>query len=132
MRTTLDAVSIVYKLINTSALKTMITGQVLKDKRVCSGKEDIVINSLPMSGRGMQRCTVNVNIHVPDVEAKHVFVPDNSRFNALLTVAVSLLENFNGSDYTAWLDMQSNPIEQTDIKEHYVNLRIEFKFLTFK
>lgn len=138
MKTTLDVLTVVYKLINTSALKTMITGSIYKTVRPYSGKEDIAINCLPMTGvgQGPQKCTVNVNIHLPaqklEQNGKVTNIPNDLRFKELLTVAVPLLEQFKGDDYTAWLTNQSNPIAEEEVGEFYINLRIEFRYLIFK
>lgn len=138
MKTTQDALTVVYKLISTSALKTMITGAIYKTVRPYSGKEDITINCLPITGmgQGAQKCTVNVNIHLPaqklEQNGKVTNTPNELRFNALLAVAVPLLQQWNGENYTAWIANQSNPMPEEEVSEFYINLRIEFRYLTFK
>ena len=65
-RTALDGKQWLLTLLLEGGAKDAINGAIYKDKRPSgSTKEDIVINSLPMTNGFMQNGVFNINIYVP-------------------------------------------------------------------
>lgn len=131
MKTTLNAIDIVFQLLRNSPLNSAISGKVYRLKRpLGSTLEDVVINSLPISGEMTQRGTVNVNVYVPDLvvtfEGQTQPQPDYARLNALTTIAVAALADHYHDTYNLWIGAQT-VLAETEISQHYVNLRIEFQ-----
>ena len=97
MMTVFDIVDHVWGQINTSSLKSAITGKVYKHERPAgSDKEDIVINCLPINNEALQETVVNVNVYVPreTVMVNNITsqLPDHKRFKEL---AAMIDEAFN-------------------------------------
>jgi hypothetical protein len=135
MRTTDDAERILYNRINGSALKAACNGVLCKWNRPDnSDKEDIVINSLPITTNGTQRMVANVNIFVKDllspVTDNH-WMPDTGKLKTLAGLAMTLLEEEHGTDegfdYHFFVTNQST-FPEPAIKQTYLNFRIEFAF----
>ncbi|QDK80832.1 hypothetical protein EXU85_20355 [Spirosoma sp. KCTC 42546] len=131
-KTPLDILTILYKLLFASSLKTAITGSVYKQKRPTgSVLEDVVVNSLPVSGDQLQRGAGNVNIYVPDlletVAGTELRIVDTARLKVLAELAVPLLTEFNCQQYRFWLG-PTDVFEEPDTGQTYLNFRIEFQF----
>lgn len=125
MRTTFDQETILFNILNGSAaLKSAISGGIYKRRRPTnSDKEDVVVISLPIGDGSIQFGTANVNIHVPDVKE----FPDNTKLEALTNIVKPLLEETYGDDYVLYISLQQI-FEETEINQHYVNLRVDFEF----
>lgn len=133
MRTTLDIVDILYQVINQSVLKTSVNGNVYKFSRpVNSGKEDIVINSLPITGGQLQEGFVNVNIHVPNLSLNIGGLQDNtqpdfSRLKSFAAAAVGILQEVWRESGDVNFSIQNQSIfPEPEVNEHYVNIRIRY------
>jgi len=126
-RTTFDQKTILYKLLNESAVKTALTGGIYKDVRPQSEKEDVVINSLPILGSSTQYGSANVNVYVRDITENGTLMPDNKRLAVLSTLVRSVLETHTGSDYNMEIGSE-HLLEEPSIKYHYVNYKVNFEF----
>ena len=130
MKTTLDLVDVVWQLLNSSSLKGEITGGVYKLKRpLNSAKEDVVVNSLPVSNEQLQTAIVNVNVFVIDlevgIEGEKNTMPDIARLKQLAAMTVDILQDGIDGDYT-WDVQQQTVIEDEGNDQHFVNIRLEF------
>lgn len=127
-------INILFDFITASPLNDLISGVVYKDgqRPNDSPDEDIVINSLGLTGDWMQRGVCNVNIHVADLlitkGGKKQYVKNVNRLDTLATLAVTTLKEFYSQEYFFRLANQS-VIPQPDIHQHYINIRIDFRFL---
>jgi len=130
-RTTFDQKTILYKLLNGSAVKTALTGSIYKDVRPQSDKEDVVINSLPILGSRTQYGSANVNVYVKDITESGALVPNNKRLAELSTQVRSVLEAHNGDDYNLTIGSE-HLLEEPSIKYHYVNYKVNFEFFNTK
>jgi hypothetical protein len=136
MRTAQDNVIIVWKKINDSALSTEISGGVYKGSRpVNSVSEDIVVNTLGLPNQQVQQSIINVNIHVPNKDARIDgvinSVCDDERLNELTRMALELLnEDYSGDDWHFEVQQHTQPVEQEG--SYYVNIRIEFYSLNIQ
>ncbi|GAB3973834.1 hypothetical protein GCM10028806_28530 [Spirosoma terrae] len=133
MKTTFDQVNILYSRLSGSNLKTAITGSIYKLVRLTDSKlEDVVVNSLPVTNDQIQRGTANVNIYVPDItykpqNGKAQLVPNAERLYELAAIATQVVNEHSTPDYTFWLVNQSL-IPEPETNQHYINLRIDFRF----
>lgn len=129
MKSALDAINIIYQVVNSSTLKTAINGTINKLKRPTgSTKEDIVINAITLGDTNFQEGVFNVNIYVPNVSASKSSLPDTARLRELGNISLTVLQEVSGDDYIFWIASQSI-FEETDINYHFLNTRIEFRFL---
>ncbi|GAA0561552.1 hypothetical protein [Chitinophaga japonensis] len=133
MITTFHEEDIVYQRLNTSALKTAITGIIKKGKRpLNSTKEDVVINTLPISALQLQEGIVNVNIYVPNLVitvggVQDFTQPDSARLKELTTTAIDLLtDQWPESGDINYTVQQQTLFEDEESKSHYVNIRLQF------
>lgn len=131
MKTTLHIVNILWARLNSSPLKTTVTGGVYKHLRPAgSNKEDVVINCLPINNEQLQQGIANVNIHVSNKAVSVNGVqdntqPDHERLEELADLAIEALSDVWEGDYN--FDVQSQTIfSDEEAQSHYVNLRIEF------
>lgn len=132
MITTLDIIDIIYAKLKGSDLETAITGSIHKLIRpVGSEVEDIVINCLPASNDQLQKATVNVNIYVKDEYLKigsNQYMPHYTRLNELAEMAIAQLKNVNEDMY--FYDITNQAVmQEREVNQHYVNVRIEFKYI---
>lgn len=132
MKTTLDQDTILYQLLVASPLKTAISGDVYKWIRPAGSQlEDVVINTITIGDGSVQRGAGNVNIYVPDVSvalgSKAQKMPNTARLKHLATLAVDTLKEYYAVDYNFWLAGQTT-VQEVETAQHYINLRIEFKF----
>ena len=88
-------------------------------------KEYIVINSLPINTGVMQKCYVNVNYHVKDVEAGK---PDITKIEAGSVAVLDILEKVTATTYLIDFESQET-IRESERGEHYSNLRFSFKYI---
>lgn len=128
MRTTFDAIDIIYSVINNSSLKTAVNGTINKLKRQTgSTKEDIVINSIALNDTNLQEGVFNVNIYVPNITINGSSLPNTVRLKALSEEAKELFQEINGSYYNIWLSEQFI-FEDVSTSFHYINLRLRLRF----
>lgn len=128
MITTIDILSSLYDCITAASIP--IDGNVYKTLRPSDRQnEDIVINSLPLSGSQTQRCTLNVNCYVPDVfgliSEQEQFMPNLPRLNEIGTAIMALLENEVLADGICWIEM-SGVYQEEKINQHYFNVRLQY------
>lgn len=132
MKTPLDVMTILYRLLSDSALSSEITGKIRKGERpAASALEDIVVNSLPINSDQLQRCVGNVNVYAPSIiiseNGVQVEKADFIRLDELTDMAVTLLTSVRESrDYYLNVQQVSQPIKETDSKSYFINIRIDF------
>lgn len=90
-----------------------------------SVKEYIVINSLPVNADVMQKCYVNVNYHVKDIEEGK---PDITKIEAGSNAVLSALKKVTTTAYLIDFEGQET-IREEERNEHYSNLRFSFKHI---
>lgn len=120
MKTTIDAINVVYNLLKTFPLPVeKITGN------GGGAKEYVVINSLPAQGDEIfQQCYVNVNIHVKDIDiAGGTSVPNVKRLGELASIYGDALEQNSEGDIYLFYVGQGIEREEA-LKEHYVNIKL--------
>lgn len=136
MITTLEIIEIMYDELKGSELDISASGGLYKLQRpLGSTKEDIVINCLPVSNEQIQRATVNVNIYAQDipirVDGVQQHAPDIDRLQFLAAKAVHKLESIYYPGYSLVITQQS-VIKEEAVNQHFINIRIEFRFINPK
>lgn len=97
-RTALDGKQWLLTLLLEGGAKDAINGAIYKDKRPSgSTKEDIVINSLPMTNDFMQNGVFNINIYVPMISVTLNGITqlqkNNTRLKQIVDVVYAILDN---------------------------------------
>lgn len=131
MKTTADQDSILYALINGSALKTFIRGGIYKGERpLDSQAEDIVISSMMIGEGTLQAGVANVNVYIPkiyqNIGGKQQPIKDTRRVDEVLAVANEVLHEAYGKYYSLWTSRQGD-YDEPDIKQTRLHFRIEFR-----
>lgn len=121
--TTLTIVTEMYKLLNAHNLG--VSGGVYKYVRpMDSNKEDIVINSLPITSEYMQKGVLNVNCYVPNFEQGNV--PNTARLNEIALKLQAIIQEYWGSNYVFYIE-NSQTIENGE--EFYYNFRVKVNII---
>lgn len=109
------------------------TGKVFKITRALNSRnEDIVINALPISEGTLQRCYINVNVYVNNLNLtiggqQDNTLPNTVRLAQLTSAIISALEEVSADDHYYFVQQQT-VIRDEQIGQHYSNIRLEFYF----
>lgn len=126
-----DTDDILFQVLNVSdELKAAISGGIYTtDRPDNSEKEDITVNTITVTGSMPQRGTSNVNIHVPDLQAKikgqEQRKADKERLRQVTALVISILEAARVEGLLFWVANQTT-IKEPETNQHYTNLRIEW------
>lgn len=117
-------------------LSDIVSGSVYpSDCRPLNSKfEDAVITVSSASAEQIQEGRARLNIYVPDIDNNSGrLVPDKERLEELaaLDEEVVAVLNASNSDYEFDLFQATAAIADPDIKQHFVNINLEFKYITF-
>lgn len=86
--------------------------------------EYIVVNALPVNAAVLQKCYINVNYHVKDIEDGK---PNDIRLRAGFSAVMNILEKVSATNYL--IDFESTEeFEEAALKEHFVNMRFSVKY----
>lgn len=130
MKSSSDAIDLVYKTLQGTALESSISGELWKGKRPQnSSLEDVVINALPVNNTKIQRGLVNVNIHVPNLELdgnpKDTSLPNTARLKELSAIAIGLLKENWGTSGDTLLEVETERVfPDSGGLNHYSNIRV--------
>ncbi len=123
-----------------NALETFFYGRISghfypSDCRPADSKvEDAVLTVSNASADQVQEGRARINIFVPDVDnGSGRPVPDKGRLEELSSLDELIIETLNAADtdYEFDLFQATGTINAEDIKQHFVNINIEFKLVTF-
>lgn len=123
MKTPITAVNYVYGLVKDLGLPVF--------KHTSSGDgERLVVNSLPVTGYILQRCYVNVNGFVPDIQVSGSSpVPNTKRLEAVETLLRDFFEaHVNSGEihiYVESIGLERNMA----LDEHYVNVKLKVNLI---
>lgn len=131
MRSTLDIIDIIWQVLNSSSLKTAITGGLYKGNRPLNSKLiDVTINSLPIMGTQLQLGYANVNIHVPNLvtggSQQDNTLPDHLTLKTLTNLAIQILNDVvtESGDVSISIEFQ-HTFSEPEISQHYSNIRLQ-------
>lgn len=131
----------VYKLVKTSAISSTIGGGVYRNgtRPFNSQDEDAVVTFLAGSDGQKQNGIVNINVFVPDIDSgDQLLVKNIARCKEIGQLLRDFKESLTGSRINTersgyWFFPNGDLIrtfEEKDINQHFVNLRLEFEYLT--
>jgi hypothetical protein len=128
MKTSLDIVPYVFRMLDASAVPGMITGSI-DYYRTEYTKEDIIIIPRTMTGEGFpQFGQINVNIHVPDIRNDNEqFFPDLERLQLIQTEVLKVLKrHYESNEGWNWnIGQIDPPYQEKDLKEHFISIKLE-------
>lgn len=96
--------------------------------------EDAVLTVSNATAEQIQEGRARVNIFVPDIDAGVGRpVPYKERLDELSSLDEAIIETLNDADTDYYFDLfnATETINAEDIKQHFVNINIEFKYITF-
>lgn len=119
-----DANELLFKALNTDEVKSSINGKLYNDSRpINSLKEDIVVNTITITTVFKpQLATSNINIYVPDVEG----VKNLRRLKEISRVVRKVFEGHQFIGKSVYIS-NLGIIQEENRKEHYINLRIQWR-----
>lgn len=132
MTTTEQIVSILYRLLNGSALAAAVSGGIYtaEDRPADSKLEDITIGVPANRPRQFQRGTAYVNIYVPKARKGDQLIRNRERIDPLETEAGRLLGKVTTSDYHFELVSQTTR-EVPGIDQHCIINELSFTIVNF-
>ena len=132
MKQTYDTDSILYVILKEStSITSVITGGVYPGSRPDNSiKEDVVVNTIALTQDSLPQIgTSNVNIHVADVtvtiDSVQQKVENRSRLKALTALVLDALRDATITGLAIVVETQTT-IEEADVSQHYVNIRINW------
>lgn len=136
MKQTFDLDSIIYGLLNVPSITTFINGEVYvgDDRPEDSVCEDIVVNSIDLTQDYLPQVgTSNVNVYVPDkprrIKGKQQLKACRQRMKSITDKVVSELKKAVVPGLKFTIESQT-VLKESDIKQHYVNIRISWNIQT--
>ena len=92
--------------------------------------EYVVINSLPINANVMQKCYINVNYHVKDIDGGPGvgMTMDSTKLEAGSALVLAALKEVSTTSYLIDFESQET-IREEGLGEHYSNLRFSFKYI---
>ncbi len=90
--------------------------------------EYVIINSLPINANVMQKCYVNVNYHVKDIDGgpNIGFIPNDTKLKAGSALILAALKKVTETNHLIDFEGQET-IREEQLNEHYSNMRFSFK-----
>lgn len=120
-----DANDMIFEAINVEEVKNSIKGKLYKDSRpINSLNEDIVVNTITITTVFKpQLATSNINIYVPDLE---LGIKNSRRLKEISRVVRKVFEEHQFIGKSVYIS-DLGIIQEQNEKEHYVNLRIQWR-----
>lgn len=132
MKTSFDTDAIIYQLLKQSAVHNAISGGIYvgDDRPNDSADEDIVVNSISLMQDFLPQIgTSNINIYVPDavrsINGKQQLQANRTRLKAIAELVMATIRSANITGLKMQVSSQYT-LEEPSIKQHYVNIRIEW------
>lgn len=126
-----------YSALQHSALKNAVSGSLYKSglRPLNQVAEDIVVNFVSGTADQIQEGVANVNVFVPDIDnGAGALVQNTARCRALEVVANTWADTLASADsegYRFELDSMVETMQYEDKKQHFINLRLKFYYVTF-
>lgn len=119
-----------------SCFEGKISGTLYKEgcRPLDSELEDAVIAVGKTSAEQIQTGRAIINIYAPDIDNNSKrLVPDKSRLTELAKMKDDLLDVLNSADtdYLFVLADAPEAVSASDIKQHFVNINLDFECITF-
>ncbi|MGV0854769.1 hypothetical protein ACTS9E_04135 [Empedobacter brevis] len=119
-----DANELLFKALNVDEIKSAIKGKLYNDSRpINSLNEDIVVNTITITTVFKpQLATSNINIYVPDIEG----IKNSIRLKEVSRIVRKVFEEHQFIGKSVYIS-DLGIIQEENRKEHYVNLRIQWR-----
>lgn len=119
-----DANELLFKVLNIDEVKSAIKGKLYNDSRpINSLNEDIVVNTITITNVFKpQLATSNINVYVPDIEG----IKNSRRLKEISRVVRKVFEEHQFIGKSVYIS-DLGIIQEQNGKEHYVNLRIQWR-----
>lgn len=132
-----DLETIIYKMLNVSAIKDVINGGIYKEafRPTNSGKIDICVNVLTLTQENPQIGIANINIYVQDkkqtINTVENFIPNSSLIKSITDVVIGVINSsLNNPEYGnigfTVINQKTYPNQDNEIKEHFQNIQVQF------
>lgn len=132
-----DLETIIYKMLNVSAIKDAINGGIYKEafRPTNSGKIDICVNVLTLTQENPQIGIANINIYVQDkkqtINTVENFIPNSSLIKSITDVVIGVINrSLNNPEYGnigfTVINQKTYPNQDNEIKEHFQNIQVQF------
>lgn len=127
----------IFNMVKSSPLADMVDGNVYKfgTRPRDSKKEDIIVKFVEGLDGQIQSGTVVINVYVPNIDPfdNGVFVRDISRLKQIEIGANNWVTTLTTaiSDYKFRLSNLIHSVEDFDINQHFVTIRLKFNLSTF-
>lgn len=124
----------VFNLIKTGVLKNTITGNVYREgmRPFNAVTEDAVVSFLTGLDGQFQTGVLNINVYVPDIDNGSQFKVKNiGRCNVIEEVCSTLVSSMKSDRYRFYLDATIQTFKAQDIEQHFVNVKLKYKYITF-
>ena len=132
-----DLETIIYKMLNVSAIKDAINGGIYKEafRPTNSGKIDICVNVLTLTQENPQIGIANINIYVQDIKQTintvENFIPNSTLIKSITDVVIGVINNsLNNPEYGnigfTVINQKTYPNQDNEIKEHFQNIQVQF------
>ena len=99
-----------------------------------SAQEDAVLTVSYADASQVQAGRAKLNIYVPDIDCgSNRVVPNKTRLQELSQLDETIIATLNeaDTDYLYFLSAATHTINDPDIGQHFVNINIGFKLITF-
>ena len=132
-----DLETIIYKMLNVSAIKDVINGGIYKEafRPTNSGKIDICVNVLTLTQENPQIGIANINIYVQDkkqtINTVENYIPNSTLIKSITDVVIGVINNsLNNPEYGnigfTVINQKTYPNQDNEIKEHFQNIQVKF------
>lgn len=127
----------IFGFVKAGPLAAMISGDVYKfgTRPRSSDKEDIIVKFVEGFDGQIQDGTVVINVYIPNVDpySDGVFVRNITRCKAIETAADAWVRTLTTSvsNYRFRLSHTIQTVEDFDINQHFVTIRLKYQLTTF-
>ncbi|RKT01103.1 hypothetical protein [Chryseobacterium defluvii] len=123
MITTFELKTIVYNIVKSSNIKSIINGDVFIDNRLFdSKKSDIVIGSLQVENTVLQPSVVLINIYAPDIQSGTSYLPDSALLNNATKLLIPLVKEIYIEAKKTNLEIEYQRDYKVDGKNEHVSV----------
>lgn len=124
MITSVELMSIVYKIVRNSNIKTIINGDVYLsgNRPLNSTKNDIVIGTLLVPNEILQPSTVLVNIFAKDIFSNNNYLPDYTTLKNASKMLLPLFEKIYLPENKTYIDIEYQRDYKVDNVQEWVSV----------
>ncbi len=123
MITSIELSSIVYKIVKSTAIKTIINGDVyLGNRPTNSAKNDVVIGSLSVPNTELQNSVSLINIYAKDIFDGQTYSPDLKTLNNATKLLQPIFDDLYLPDKKTYLDVEWQRDYQVQSVQEWVSV----------